>query len=98
MINCKNLYIIIKVNLEISETLEEKEMNNYEKIKKIHTNTNKSRLGIVLNHLNPYFKNCNINQITQGQVQEFQSIKLAEGYTPSSIRRFTTTLSVISII
>ena len=85
----------IKKNNSIYEKYIDAADAYYEKIKKIHTNTNKSRLGIVLNHLNPYFKNCNINQITQGQVQEFQSIKLAEGYTPSSIRRFTTTLSVI---
>ena len=45
--------------------------------------------------MNPYFKNLNINQITQGHIQEFENAKLAEGYTPSSVKRITTTLTAI---
>lgn len=67
----------------------------FEKLENDYSNTAKCRKGIILNHLNPYFKNLNINQITQGHIQEFENSKLAEGYTPSSVKRITTTLTAI---
>ena len=67
----------------------------FEKLENDYSNTSKSRKGIVINHLNPYFKNLNINKITQRHIQEFQNIKLAEGYVPNSIKRMTSTLTAL---
>lgn len=84
-----------RINEPIYEKYIDAAQTYFEKLENDYSNTAKSRKGIILNHLNPYFKNLNINQITQGHIQEFENAKLAEGYTPSSVKRITTTLTAI---
>ena len=85
----------IRINEPIYEKYIDAAQAYFEKLENDYSNTSKCRKGIILNHLNPYFKNLNINQITQGHIQEFENAKLAEGYTPSSVKRITTTLTAI---
>lgn len=66
-----------------------------ESIENSHTDTDVCRRGYVLNHLNPYFKDLNINQLTQANINEFESLKLSEGYTAASINRFLSAFTVI---
>ena len=66
-----------------------------ESIENSYTEIDISRRGYIANHLNPYFKNLDINKLTQENIDEFQSIKIAEGYTASSIKRFLSTLTLI---
>jgi len=54
-----------------------------------------SRKGYLKNHLLPYFKNYKFKDITPQVLQNYQSYKIAEGFTPSSIKRFTTLLRLI---
>lgn len=85
----------IRINESIYEKYIDAAQAYFEKLENDYSNTAKCRKGIILNHLNPYFKNLNINQITQGHIQEFENAKLAEGYTPSSVKRITSTLTAI---
>lgn len=66
-----------------------------ESIENSHLETDICRRGYILNHLNPYFKNFDINELTQDDLLEFQKIKITEGYTSASIKRFLSTLTVI---
>ena len=56
-----------------------------------------SRKGYLKNHLLPYFKNYKFKDITPQVLQNYQSYKIAEGFTPSSIKRFTTLLRLIML-
>ena len=49
------------------------------------------------NHLLPYFKNYKFKDITPQVLQNYQSYKIAEGFTPSSIKRFTNLLRLIML-
>lgn len=56
-----------------------------------------SRKGYLKNHLLPYFKNYKFKDITPQVLQNYQSYKIAEGFTPSSIKRFTNLLRLIML-
>ncbi len=56
-----------------------------------------SRKGYLKNHLLPYFKNYKFKDITPQVLQNYQSCKIAEGFTPSSIKIFITLLRLIML-
>ena len=64
-------------------------------IKNDSSNTNTCHRGHIENHLNPYFKNFDIDKITQEDILQFQSIKIAEGYSYASVKRFLSTFTTI---
>lgn len=74
-------------------------VNYYLKSKRfseLDDNRKASQKGYFKNHLNPFFKKLNFDEITQDKVNEFQNLKIKEGLALTSISRFFALLSKIT--
>ena len=66
-----------------------------EKYKNNKSNTHICRKGYIKNHLNPFFKKYNFEDITNETIIEYVKYKMSKGYSLASIKRFLATLSSI---